>query len=190
MATLRELAAYRRLGSFVPTSAQGSFIHLSTGERVLDLYGGHCVNTLGAGDAGLGAAIDAAWKTCSFQTNLLDLDARAKFLEAYQALLPEGAWDVFFTNSGAEANENALKAALLATGRERVVAFEGAFHGRTAAAAAVTDKAASFPCTPFPVTRIPWGDLDAAEAAIGEDVACVILEPIQSMAGVDRKSVV
>ncbi|MDP6990132.1 MAG: aminotransferase class III-fold pyridoxal phosphate-dependent enzyme, partial [Planctomycetota bacterium] len=75
--------------------------------------------------------------------------------------------------------------ALGATSRERVVCFEGAFHGRTAAAAAISDVARSgFPRDPFELTRLPWGDGAAARAAIDDTVAAVVLEPIQSMAGV------
>ncbi len=158
---------------------------MADGKRVLDLYGGHCVNTLGAGDEGLRAAVDAQWRALSFQTNLVDLEARERFLEAFGANLPDASdWSVFLSNSGAEANENALKAAFSATGRVRVVAFGGAFHGRTAAAGALTDKARAFPMAPFETARIRFGDFDAATEAIDERVACVFLEPIQSMAGV------
>lgn len=178
--SLTELPAYTRLDLDVK-AAEGCELILADGSRLLDLYGGHCVNTLGAGDARLGAALQAQWETLSFTTNLLDCNARDAFTRALAPLLPEGDWQMFCSNSGAEANENALKLCLAATARERVVCFEGAFHGRTAAAAAVTDpRTQAFPAAPFEVTRSAWGCLDGIDAT----VAACILEPIQSLAGV------
>lgn len=184
---LQEIDVYPRLP--VPVaSAEGCELVLADGRRVLDLYGGHCVNTLGAGDAGLERVLVQQWRTLSFATNLLDHAARHEFFAAFEPTLPprhagEG-WRVFCSNSGAEANENALKLALDSTQRTTVVTFGGAFHGRTAAAAAVTDGKKAFPRTPFEVRRVPFGDVAAAEKAIEASVAAVILEPIQSLAGV------
>jgi acetylornithine/succinyldiaminopimelate/putrescine aminotransferase len=183
---LREIDAYQRLPIDV-AGARGCELVLADGRRVLDLYGGHCVNTLGAGDAGLARALARQWGELSFATNLIDHAARREFLSTFEAGLPsaEGGWQVFCSNSGAEANENALKLALAATRRRRVVYFKGAFHGRTAAAGAVSDtKLAAFPGAPFEAVRIPWSDADAARAAIDDSVGAVILEPIQSLAGV------
>ncbi len=186
---LREFSAYKRLP--LPVSgAEGCELILEDGRRVLDLYGGHCVNTLGAGDRALGEVIARQWKRLSFTTNLLDHAPRHAFLEAFEKNLPAApggapAWEVFCSNSGAEAIENAIKIALGATRRSCVVAFTGAFHGRTAGAAAVSDKKApAFPAKPFEVIRLPWSERALAEAAIDETVGCVVLEPIQSLAGV------
>ena len=185
--TLREIEVYPRLP--VPVaSASGCELVLADGRRVLDLYGGHCVNTLGAGDAGLERVLARQWRTLSFATNLLDHAPRHEFLAAFERTLPPRhageRWRVFCSNSGAEANENALKLALDSTQRATVVTFAGAFHGRTAAAAAVTDGKKAFPKAPFEVRRVPFGDVAAAEQAIDSCVAAVILEPIQSLAGV------
>lgn len=184
--TLRELDVYPRLPQGV-ASATGCELRLDGGREVLDLYGGHCVNTLGAGDAGLEAVLVAQWRALSFATNLVEHGPRAGFLAAAAPTLPpvpgEG-WRVFCSNSGAEANENALKIALEGTGRGVVVAFGGAFHGRTAAAAAVSDVKPGALRAPFEVRRVPFGDAAAARAAIDRDVGAVILEPIQSLAGV------
>jgi acetylornithine/succinyldiaminopimelate/putrescine aminotransferase len=184
---LEEIDVYPRLP--VPVrSAKGCELVLADGREVLDLYGGHCVNTLGAGDAGLERVLQRQWRELSFATNLLDHAPRKEFLAALAPTLParpDGeAWRAFCSNSGAEANENALKLALDSTQRSVVVAFQGAFHGRTAGAAAVTDGKKAFPETPFEVRRVPFGDLAAARIAIDESVAAVILEPIQSLAGV------
>ncbi|MBI3820424.1 MAG: aspartate aminotransferase family protein [Planctomycetes bacterium] len=182
--SLQEWPAYTRVPLDV-VSAHGSTLVLRDGRRVLDLYGGHCVNTLGAGDALLGEALAHQWSTWSFATNLLDHWPRRKFLSAFEKNLPEGSWTIFCSNSGAEANENALKAALAATGRRRVLCFGGAFHGRTAGAAALSDtKKQQFPSAPFDVLRVPWGDLAQAVKQIDAQTAAVILEPIQSLAGV------
>ena len=183
---LKEIDVYPRLPLPV-VSARGCELVLADGRTVLDLYGGHCVNTLGAGDPGLEKVLVSQWRELSFATNLLDHAPRTRFLEALAPGLPELAgesWQVFCSNSGAEANENALKLALDSTQRSVVVCFGGAFHGRTAAAAAVTDGKKAFPQTPFTVRRVPFYDLAAANAAIDESVAAVILEPIQSLAGV------
>jgi acetylornithine/N-succinyldiaminopimelate aminotransferase len=181
---LSEWNSYTRLPLDV-VGAEGDQLVLRDGRRVLDLYGGHCVLSLGAGNEALLAELEAQWRSLSFVTNVLDHSARHSFLAAFERNLPAGDWRVFCSNSGAEANENALKAALAATGRGKVIAFSGAFHGRTAAANAVTDsKKPQWPGAPFSVVRLPWGDLAAARAAIDETVAAVILEPIQSLAGV------
>ena len=155
MKNLHEIDVYPRL-SLPVRSARACELILENGHSVLDLYGGHCVNTLGAGDAGLRAVLLAQWDSLSFATNLLDHEPRRRFLAAFAPNLPPGAWQVFCANSGAEANENALKIALKATGRARVVAFRGAFHGRTAGASAVTDGK-RWCADPFEVARAEWG---------------------------------
>jgi acetylornithine/succinyldiaminopimelate/putrescine aminotransferase len=94
---------------------------------------------------------------------------------------------VFFVNSGAEANENALHIALKNTGRTKILAVEHNFHGRTAAAGAVTwgarEKWYGFPRTPFDVGFIPRDDMDAAQAMVDTDTAAVIIELVQGVAG-------
>ncbi len=178
-----ELPVYPRLALPVMKAA-ACRLQLADGREILDLYGGHCVNTLGAGDAGLSVALARTWRELSFVTNLLDHPGRAAFLEALAPTLPPGEWRIFLANSGAEANENALKIALAASGRKRVAAFEGAFHGRTAAAAAVSDGPDPFPASPFELLRLPWGDLAAAVSELDAGFGAVILEPIQALAGV------
>jgi acetylornithine/succinyldiaminopimelate/putrescine aminotransferase len=184
MPKLTEYPAYPRLPLDV-LRTEGAELLLRDGRRVLDLYGGHCVNAMGGSDPTLGAALAAQWGELSFLSNLFTHAPRAAFLEAFGANLPEGEWQVFLANSGSEANENALKLALASTGRRRAIAFEGAFHGRTAGASAISDVSAQpFPSTPFDVTFVPWDDLEAARAACDDTVGVIALEPIQSMAGV------
>lgn len=179
MPTLSDFPAYSRLDGQL-LGAQASVLAWSDGRELLDLYGGHCVNALGAGDLQLGATLARQWEQLSFATNLVDHPGRQAFLDAWAPLMPAGDWQVFASNSGAEANENLLKMALGATGRDTVVCFEDAFHGRTAAAAAVSQGAAGFPQAPFHVRRLPWGETAGIDASVG----AVILEPIQSLGGV------
>ena len=184
----RELEVYARLPLPVCT-ASGEDLVLTDGRTILDLYGGHCVNTLGAGDQAIMQAFSRQWQQLSFATNMFANGTRDEFITAYSPLLPSGNWRVFLSNSGAEANENALKVALVATGRTKVLCFDGAFHGRTASAEAVTDtKKRAYPSTPFDVVRIPFDDVAALESTLDESFAAVITEPIQSMAGVVEPS--
>ena len=168
-------------------AAHGVWLTNSRGERVLDLYGGHAVAALGYGHPAWTAALARQAELCQFQSNAVALAVRARAAERLVrfAQLPESC--VFFVNSGAEANENALKIALRITGRRRVAAIEGAFHGRTAAAGAVTwgaqDKWYGFPRAPFDVSFIPRGDRAAIHASITRRTAAVIVEPVQGVAG-------
>ena len=171
---------------FVPERASGCDIFTRDGRRILDLYGGHAVAALGYGHPRLVAAIQEQSNKLLFQSNAVALDVRADAAEQLTRVAPEGLDRVFFVNSGAEANENALRMALMATGRRKVLAITQGFHGRTAAAAAVTwnsDKWYGFPKKPFTVDFIPRDDSEAARTMIGDDVAAVIFEPVQGVAG-------
>ncbi len=167
---------------------RGEGVHLVTdrGERVLDFYGGHAVALLGYGHPALIAALDRQARALFFQSNIVPLDVRDRAAEALVRFGPPGLSRAFFVNSGAEANENALRIAFHATGRPRAVAVEGAFHGRTAAAGAVTaghERWYGFPAEPFAVTWVPFDDAAALDRAVTDEVAAVILEPVQGVAG-------
>lgn len=178
--------AYARL-PFVPERGAGCELITADGRRILDLYGGHAVAALGYGHPRLAEAICQQARALLFQSNAVALDVRARAAEALVGIAPEGLSRAFFVNSGAEANENALRIACRITGRRKVLALEHGFHGRTAAAAAVTWKASEswygFPSLPFEVGFIPRDDAGAAEALIRDDVAAVIFEPLQGIAG-------
>jgi acetylornithine/succinyldiaminopimelate/putrescine aminotransferase len=122
-----------------------------------------------------------------FQTNALPLKIRDEAADKLAAFGPPTLDRVFFVNSGAEANENALRLAFKVTGRTKVVAMEHSFHGRTAAAAAVTHGAAKtwygFPRAPFDVAFVPRNDATALAAAVDSSTAAVIIEPVQGLAG-------
>ncbi|MBC7984108.1 MAG: aspartate aminotransferase family protein [Candidatus Obscuribacterales bacterium] len=167
--------------------AEGVYLNTNDGRRILDLYGGHAVAALGYGHPRWVDAISKQAKSLAFQTNAVHLDVRRRAATKLVRFCGLDLDTVFFVNSGAEANENALKLALKMTGVKKVVAVEGGFHGRTAAAGAVTwgaqKKWYGFPQTPFDVEFIPRGDIAAIEKVIRDDTAAVIVEPIQGVAG-------
>lgn len=171
---------------FVPEWASGCDIITEDGRRILDLYGGHAVAALGYAHPRLVNAISEQSRTLLFQSNAVAIDIRARAAEALLGIAPDNLRRAFFVNSGAEANENALRMACVATGRNKVLAITQGFHGRTAAAAAVTwnsDRWYGFPHKPFAVDFIPRDDCEAATTMIGDDVAAVIVEPVQGVAG-------
>ncbi len=171
---------------FVPERAAGCDIITSDGQRILDLYGGHAVAALGYGHPRLIKAISEQSSKLLFQSNAVALEVRADAAEMLTAVAPENLNRVFFVNSGAEANENALRMACVVTKRNKILAITQGFHGRTAAAGAVTwnsDQWYGFPDKPFDVEFIPRDDCDAAESMIGGDIAAVIVEPVQGVAG-------
>ena len=171
---------------FVPVRASGCDIITDDGRHILDLYGGHAVAALGYGHPRLTAAIADQGRALLFQSNAVALDIRAQAAERLLDAAPKKLKRVFFVNSGAEANENALRMACVATGRKKVLAVTQGFHGRTAGAGAVTwnsDKWYGFPQKPFDVDFIPREDIDAAHEMIDADTAAVIVEPVQGVAG-------
>ncbi|QTE30704.1 acetylornithine transaminase [Pengzhenrongella sicca] len=166
---------------------EGAYVWDADGNRYLDLLAGIAVNALGHAHPTLTAAISAQLGTLGHVSNFFgsptQIALAERLLELAQA--PEGS-RVFFANSGTEANEAAFKMARR-TGRPRILALEGSFHGRTMGALALTHKAAyRAPFEPLPggVEFIPFGDSAALEAALDENVAALFVEPIQGEAGV------
>lgn len=171
---------------FRPEAGEGVYLRAG-GRRIIDFYGGHAVAGLGYGHPDIVRTLEAQARTLFFQSNAVALDVREAAARRLVDFAPAGLDLVFFANSGAEANENALRLACRLTGRGRILAIEHGFHGRTAAAAAVTWSAVGkwygFPRTPFDAGFIPRNDIGAAEALIDDSVAAVILEPVQGQAG-------
>jgi len=167
--------------------AEGVWLHTRDDRRVLDCYGGHAVAALGHAHPRWVEALNRQAQAIGFQTNAVALDVRTRAAEKLVRFAGLGLDTVFFINSGAEANENALKIACRLTGRDHVVALEHGWHGRTAAAGAVThgarEKWYGFPRTPFDVTFVSRTDPVAAADAISATTACVIVEPVQGLAG-------
>ena len=184
--TANQLPVYQQL-PLLPVAGEGCELELADGRRILDLYGGHAVAGLGYGHPHLTDRVCAQARRLHFQSNAVPLDVRGRAIDKLLSVAPKALTRAFFVNSGAEANENALRLALTATGRSKVLALTHGFHGRSAAAATVTwgarDRWYGFPRTPFDVDFIPRDDEDAATAMIDDSVAAVILEPVQGIAG-------
>ncbi|MBT0771124.1 acetylornithine transaminase [Kineosporia sp. J2-2] len=173
--------------SRVLVRGEGAYVWDADGNRYLDLLGGLAVNSLGHAHPFLVSAVTAQLATLGHVSNLfthpLQIALAERLLELAEA--PEGS-AVFFCNSGTEANEAAFKLTRR-TGRTRIVAATGAFHGRTMGALALTHKAAyrePFEPLPADVVHVPWGDAQALADAVDDDTAAVVLEPIQGEAGV------
>ncbi len=180
------LDVYKQLSLRV-TRANNCELLTNDNRKILDLYGGHAVMPLGYGDTYFLSSVQEQMTNLLFQSNLLPLDIRTQAAENLLKIAPSSLSKVFFVNSGSEANENALKIACMYTKRKKILAITGAFHGRSAAASAVTWNAKKswygFPRLPFDVEFIPRDDLIAARDMINDEVAAVIIEPIQGVAG-------
>ena len=167
--------------------AEGVWLHTRDGRRILDLYGGHAVAALGYKHPGWTRALTEQAKACNFQSNAVPMDVRVRAATRLVDFAGGHFDSVFFVNSGAEANENALRMAFKMTRRSKVVAIEGAFHGRTAAAGAVTwgadKKWYEFPRPPFDVAYIPRRATSAIDGTVDADTAAVIVEPVQGVGG-------
>jgi acetylornithine/N-succinyldiaminopimelate aminotransferase len=168
-------------------SAEGVWLTTRDGRRILDLYGGHAVVAVGYGHPRWIGALERQARTVLFQTNAVPMEVRERAADRLVKFAKVGLDTVFLVNSGAEANENALKLAFRVTGRNHVAAIEHSFHGRTAAAGAITWGAAAkwfgFPRAPFDVSFIPRNDESAIAKHVTDQTAAVIVEPIQGLAG-------
>jgi len=166
---------------------EGVWLYARDGRKILDFYGGHAVAGLGYGHPRWLAALEHQARQIAFQTNALPMPVRERAAARLVKFAGLGLDTVFWINSGAEANENALKLAFKLTRRTKVVALEHSFHGRTAAAGAVTwgaaDKWYGFPRAPFEVQFTPRDNPEALDAAIDRHTAAVIVEPVQGVGG-------
>jgi len=176
----------------VLTRGEGTRVWDEDGKEYLDLFGGIAVNALGHNHPALVGAVRDQLSTLGHISNFFASEPQIELAEKLLELLLGPARSrptdgrVFFSNSGAEANEAAFKLTRR-TGRTRIVAAEGAFHGRTMGSLALTAKEAyRTPFEPLPgeVTWVPYGDVDALAGAVTDDTAAVLLEPIQGEAGV------
>ena len=181
-----QLATYKKM-PIVAERGEGVWIFTSNGERYLDLYGGHAVAGTGHCHPHVVNAIRAQTEKLLFYSNLVYSEARARAAEKLISVAPDLLTKAFFCNSGTEANENAMRMARMATGRENIVTFSGGFHGRTADAISATFlgtyRELGKPNVPGHL-EAEFGDIDSVRAVADETVAAIMLEPIQSMAGV------
>ena len=170
---------------FVLERGEGCWVWDDAGAKYLDLYGGHAVAALGHSPKEVADALTAQAGKLLFYSNLVYVRARAEAARALVEFCGEAGSQVFFCNSGAEANENAMRIARSVTGRPKVVAAEGGFHGRTAGALSVTGAKyrKGLAGLGADAIHVPFGDLAAAGRALAPDVAAFLLEPIQSVQG-------
>jgi acetylornithine/N-succinyldiaminopimelate aminotransferase len=181
-----QLATYKKM-PIVAERGEGVWIYTSDGQKYLDLYGGHAVAGTGHSHPHVVAAIRAQAEKLLFYSNLVYSDTRARAAEKLVSIAPLELTKAFFCNSGTEANENAMRMARMATGRENVISFLGGFHGRTADSISATFlgkyREIGKPNVPGHFAA-EFGDIESVRVLADETVAAIMLEPIQSMAGV------
>lgn len=166
-------------------SGEGAVVTDTDGRSYVDLLGGIAVNVLGHRHPAVIEAVHRQMSTLGHTSNLYATEPGVALAEALVAHLGAPA-RVFFCNSGTEANEVAFKITRL-TGRTKLVAAQGAFHGRTMGSLALTGqpaKQAPFEPLPGDVTHVPYGDIESLRAAVDDTTAAVFLEPIMGEGGV------
>lgn len=181
-----QLATYKKM-PLAAERGEGAWIYASNGEKYLDLYGGHAVAGTGHCHPHVVAALRRQSEKLLFYSNLVYSDARARAAEKLVSIAPQPLNKAFFCNSGTEANENAMRMARMATERENIITFSGGFHGRTADSISATFlgkyRELGRPNVPGHL-QAEFGDIDSVRRLADEGVAAIMLEPIQSMAGV------
>src|SRR5439155_8353850 len=181
-----QLATYKKM-PVVAERGEGVWIYASDGERYLDLYGGHAVAGTGHCHPHVVKAIREQTEKLLFYSNLVYSEARARAAQKLVSIAPSSLTKAFFCNSGTEANENAMRLARFATGRSNIITFSGGFHGRTADAISATFlgkyRELGKPNVPGHV-EAEFGNIESVRLLADQTVAAIMLEPIQSMAGV------
>lgn len=176
-----------------PVSGRGSWLFDEDGREWLDAYGGHAVASTGHCHPHVVQAIGQQAATLLFYSTAVPHPNRERLADRLAGLCPDPLSRVFFCNSGAEANENALGIARRHTGRQTIVSLRGGWHGRTAATLAITDGAkyeegarrAGVPLS----RKVPVDDVAALDAAVDDTIAAVVMEPVQGLAGARDLSV-
>ncbi len=174
-----------------PVSAKGCYIIDDKGQKYLDLYGGHGVISIGHSHKDYVSAVTEQLERIGFYSNSIKNPLQEALAHKLGEVSKCKDYNLFLCNSGAEANENALKMASFETGKYKLIAFEKAFHGRTSAAVAVTDnhKINTPLNSQHEVVFLPLNDEDALEAELSKnDVAAVIIEGIQGVGGLNEGS--
>ena len=170
-----------------PVRGKGCFVYNAAGTEYLDLYGGHAVISIGHAQPDYVKAISEQAARLGFYSNSVENSLQTALAEKLGRASGYGDYSLFLCNSGAEANENALKLASFQTGRAKVLAFSKALHGRTSGAVAATDNPSirsPFNGTPN-VEFTPLNDLEAARAKLAtREFAAVIIEGIQGVSGI------
>lgn len=185
-----QLATYKKMAISVERG-EGAWVWTSEGDKYLDLYGGHAVCATGHSHPHIVKAIKEQAEKVLFYSNLVYSEIRGRAAEKLVSVAPKSLSKAFFCNSGTEANENAMRIARMATGRQKIVSFTGGFHGRTADSISATFlgkyRKIGEPNVPHHV-EAEFGNIESVRSVMNEATAGVILEPIQSMAGVTEAS--
>ncbi|MCF1713729.1 aminotransferase class III-fold pyridoxal phosphate-dependent enzyme [Flavihumibacter sp. RY-1] len=178
------------LNNITITRAKGARVWDEQGKSYLDMYGGHAVISIGHTHPHWVERIEEQLEMIAFYSNSVVIPQQKALAELLGRISGKENYQLFLCNSGAEANENALKLASFHTGRRKIIAFKKAFHGRTSLAVAATDN----PAIISPVNQtdavifLPFNDVDALKAvftAQGNDIAAVIVEGIQGVGGIN-----
>lgn len=182
------------LNDITIVKGQGSYVWDDKGEKYLDFYGGHAVISIGHTHPHYVKRIEEQLHCIGFYSNSIQIPLQKQLAEKLGEVSGKKDYQLFLCNSGAEANENALKLASFHTGRKKIVAFEKAFHGRTSLAVAATDnKGIVAPVNETEnIVFLPFNDVDALDAYFfenGNDIAGVIVEGIQGVGGINVASV-
>ena len=174
-----------------PVKAEGAYLWDKNGVEYLDFYGGHAVISIGHTHPHYVEKISDQLSKIGFYSNAVINSLQVELAEKLGELSGYADYELFLCNSGAEANENALKLASFTTGRERVLAMHGAFHGRTSLAVAISDN----PSIQAPVNKtdkvayIDLNDIETLQRELAsEQYAAVIIEPIQGVNGIREAS--
>lgn len=173
-----------------PVKASGCWIWDKKGNKYLDLYGGHAVISIGHTHPHYVKAIEEQMHKIGFYSNSVRIPQQEELATKLGELSGYPDYRLFLCNSGAEANENALKLASFHNGRKKIIAFSKAFHGRTSLAVAATDN----PSIVAPVNEtgniqfLPFNDESALETAMNDSVSSVIIEGMQGVGGVQVPS--
>ena len=171
------------------TKASGSYVWNDAGVRYLDMYGGHAVISIGHTHPHWVKRIEHQLETMAFYSNSVHLPIQEELADKLTRLSGKDNYQVFLCNSGAEANENALKLASFHNGRKKIIAFHKSFHGRTSLAVAATDN----PSIIAPVNEtdavifLPLNDEQALAECFqqnGDAISSVIIEGIQGVGGI------
>ncbi len=169
-----------------PVKALGSYLWDKNGVRYVDLYGGHAVISIGHTHPHYVQKLTEQLQAIGFYSNSVQIPQQQELADKLGAVSGYDSYRLFLVNSGAEANENALKLASFHTKRKKVVAFRKAFHGRTAGAVAVTDNPSIVAPLNYNehVSFLPFNDIEAIQQGITEETAAVIVEGIQGVGGI------
>src|SRR6186713_2516004 len=180
------------LNDIVIERAEGAYVWDDKGQKYLDLYGGHAVISIGHTHPHYVKRLEDQLHKVGFYSNSIKIPLQVELAEKLGKVSGKEEYQLFLCNSGAEANENALKLASFYNGRKKVIAFKKAFHGRTSLAVAATDN----PNIVAPVNQteniifLPFNDEAALEETFKkEDISSVIIEGIQGVGGINVASV-